>query len=109
MGLDISIEAYEPIKCPHCEETVAAKKVNGVDSCGWDWYKFLEPIGYYVPYEKRTPENDWYGKDMTLTEEQCRTLIDFVTAEHVYNCGAINFLVSCALRDGNKVVINADW
>lgn len=109
MGLDITIEERTPIKCPHCGEIATFVKVNHTNSGGREWYKFLEPIGYYVPYDKRTPENDWYGKDMTLTDEQCRTLMNFVRKEHVYNCGAIGFLVANAIHNGNKIVINADW
>ena len=54
-------------------------------------------------------ENDWYGKDMVLTEEQAKQLADFVSDNHPYNARDIECLVAMALLHGNKVVINADW
>ena len=58
---------------------------------------------------KRTEENDWYGKDMVLTEEQAKQLADFVSDNQPYNARDVECLVARALLHGNKVVINADW
>ena len=73
------------------------------------WYGFLESIGYYIPYEHRTEENDWYGKDMILTEEQTKQLVDFVSENQPYNAWNVKCLIASALLNGNKVIINADW
>lgn len=73
------------------------------------WYGFLESIGYYIPYEHRTEENDWYGKDMILTEEQTKQLVDFVSENQPYNARNVKYLIASALLNGNKVIINADW
>lgn len=73
------------------------------------WYGFLESIGYYIPYQHRTEENDWYGKDMILTEEQTEQLVDFVSENQPYNAWNVKCLIASALLNGNKVIINADW
>ena len=88
---------------------IGKKDIGAEGSGGRVWYEFLEPIGYYVPYEKRTKENDWYGEDMVLTEEQAKQLADFVSDNKPYNARDIECLVARALLHGNKVVINADW
>lgn len=79
------------------------------DSGGRLWYDFLERLGYYVPYEKRTKENDWYGKDMVLDNEQAKQLADYAVKKEVYNWDGVEWIVTEALAHGNKVVINADW
>lgn len=66
-------------------------------------------INYYVPYEKRTKENDWYGKDMVLDNEQAKQLADYAVKKEVYNWDGVEWIVTEALAHGNKVVINADW
>ena len=71
------------VRCPHC--------------------------GYYVPYEKRTEKNDWYGKDMVLDNEQVKQLVDYAVEKEVYNWDGVERVVATALAHGNKVVINADW
>lgn len=68
-----------------------------------------ERLGYYVPYEKRTKENDWYGKDMVLDNEQAKQLADYAVKKEVYNWDGVESVVAEALAHGNKVVINADW
>ena len=62
-----------------------------------------------VPYEKWPEENNWYGEDMVLTEEQAKQLADFVSDNQPYNARDVECLVARALLHGNKVVINADW
>ena len=109
MSLDITIREQKEFHCPDCGRLVTTQDIGAEYSCGRVWYNFLEPIGYYVPYEKRTEENDWYGKDMVLTEEQEKQLADFVSDNLPYHWVEINNLIASAMLHGNKVVINADW
>ena len=109
MSLDITIKERKEFHCPDCGRLVTILDIEEEHSGGRVWYDFLEPIGYYVPYEKRTEENDWYGKDMVLTEEQTKQLYDFVSDNNPYQAGSVEHLVATALMHGNKVVINADW
>lgn len=109
MSLDITIKERKEFRCPDCGRLVTTQDIDAECSGGKVWYNFLEPIGYYVPYEKRTEENDWYGEDMVLTEEQAKQLADFVSDNQPYNARDVECLVARALRHGNKVVINADW
>ena len=109
MSLDITIKERKEFRCPDCGRLVTTKYIDEEYSGGREWYNFLEPIGYYVPYEKRTEENDWYGEDMVLTEEQAKQLADFVFDNQPYNARYIVCLVARALMRGNRVVINADW
>ena len=111
MSLDISFTAQEGVVCPKCGEVVAARPVDCAESGGRVWYDILEELGYYVPYEQRTEENDWYGKDMVLTKEQADKVYMFVkkNCEYLYNGYAIKGLIASALADGNSIVVNADW
>lgn len=109
MGLDITVMEYKDIRCPRYGEVVNTVEVYGTDSNGSLWYDFLERLGYYVPYEKRTKENDWYGKDMVLDNEQAKQLADYAVKKEVYNWDGVERVVTEALAHGNKVVINADW
>ena len=109
MSLDITIKERKEFRCSDCGRLVTAQDIGVEDSGGRAWYDFLEPIGYYVPYENRTEENNWYGKDMVLTEEQAKQLADFVSEYQPYNARDVECLVARALMRGNKVVINADW
>ena len=109
MSLDITIKERKEFQCPSCGRLVTTQDIDAEDSGGRVWYDFLEPIGYYVPYENRTEENDWYGEDMVLTEEQAKQLADFVSDNQPYNARDVECLVARALMRGNKVVINADW
>lgn len=77
MGLDIVVMERKDVRCPHCGEVIITVDVASTDSGGSLWYDFLERLGYYVPYEKRTKENDWYGKDMVLDNEQAKQLADY--------------------------------
>ena len=109
MSLDITIREQQEFRCPDCGRLLMTQDVGAEDSGGIAWYDFLEQIGYYVPYEKRTEENDWCGEDMVLTEEQAKQLADFVSDNQPYNARDVECLVARALLHGNKVVINADW
>ena len=109
MGLDITIKERKELRCPNCGLLVTTQEVGAECSGGRVWYDFLESVGYYVPYERRTDENDWYGEDMVLTDEQARQLADFISDNQPYNARDVESLVARALLHGNKVVINADW
>ena len=109
MSLDITIKERQEFRCPDCGRLVTTQDIGAECSSGQVWYDFLEPIGYYVPYENRTKENDWYGEGMVLTEEQEKQLADFVSDNQPYNARDVECLVARALLHGNKVVINADW
>lgn len=99
-------EMFTVFMCRKCEHLLY---VASTDSSGRLWYDFLERLGYYVPYEKRTKENDWYGKDMVLDNEQAKQLVDYAVKKEVYNWDGVESVVAEALAHGNKVVINADW
>lgn len=109
MSLDITIKERKEFRCPDCGQLVTTQNINTEYSSGRVWYDFLESVGYYVPYEKRAEENDWYGEDMVLTEAQAKQLADFVSDNEPYNARDVECLVARALMHGNKVVINADW
>lgn len=109
MSLDITIKERKEFRCPDCGCLVMSQDINVECSSGRVWYDFLERIGYYVPYENRTEGNDWYGKDMVLTEKQAKQLADFVSDNKPCNDLDVECLVARALRRGSKVVINADW
>lgn len=109
MGLNITIKERKEFHCPHCGQLVTTQDIYAEGSGERIWYDFLESVGYYVSYEKRTEENDWYGEDMILTKEQAKQLADFVSENKPYNAHDIECLVARALIHGNKVVINADW
>ena len=109
MSLDITIKERKEFRCPDCRRLVTTQDIDAECSGGRVWYGFLESIGYYVPYEKRVEENDWYGEDMVLTEEQSKQLADFVSDNQPYNYMDVEGLVARALLHGNKVVINSSW
>lgn len=110
MGLDIRFKQRRNVVCPHCKTIVGTKTVNTVDACGRLWYDILESFGYYVPYDKRTEEYDWYAKDMVLTAEQTKQVYNFLKDNsNVYNADLILSLIARAAMDEDSVVINADW
>ena len=110
MSLDISFYARRKVSCPHCGGLVHTVDDAAEYSSGRSWYPILEELGYYVPYEKRTEENNWYGKDMVLTEEQTRLLYKFVKANRdLYQRDVVLGLIARALADESAMVINADW
>lgn len=109
MSLDITFTHRKNVVCPKCGETIGTSDVRGVFSGGQAWYPFLESIGYYVPYEQRTEENDWYGKDMVLTAEQANEAYRFVGKGHVYGFNEIAGLIAGAMVEGDAIVVNADW
>lgn len=109
MSLDITISRAKEIRCPCCGCFIMHQVQDTECSGGRVWYDILEKIGYYVPYEKRTAENDWYGKDMILTDEQAKELYEYAKTHYAYNSDAVANIVANAICSGEKVVINADW
>lgn len=109
MGLDIRFTQRKNIVCPKCGEIVTTLDVNSQNSGGRVWYPFLEAIGYYVPYEQRTEENDWYGKDMVLTKEQADQAYKFIKDNEMYNWREIRGLIAAALIEEDAIVVSADW
>ena len=109
MSLDITIKERKEFRCPDCGRLVTTKDIDEEYSSGRVWYDFLQGVGYYVEGDNPPEENDWYGEDMELTEEQAKQLAQFVSDNHPYNARDIECLVARALLHGNKVVINADW
>ena len=109
MSLDITIKERKEFRCPECGRLVTKQDIDAEYSGGRVWYDFLQGVGYYVEDDNPTEENDWYGKDMVLTEEQEKQLADFVSDNQPYNYMDVEGLVARALLHGNKVVINADW
>jgi hypothetical protein len=111
MSLDITFKECENIICPHCGEIVGTEDLQSVNSGGKCWYPVLESLGYYVPYNKRTEENDWYGKDMTLTYEQANEMYQKIKADKfdfTNGVGIMN-LIAQAVMNRNQIVICADW
>ena len=109
MSLDITIREQQEFHCPDCGRLVTTQDIGAECSGGRVWYDFLQGVGYYVEDDNQTEEEDWYGKDMVLTEEQAKRLADFVSDNQPYNARDVECLVARALLHGNKVVINADW
>ena len=109
MSLDITIKESKEFRCPECGRLVTTQDISEVRSGGRVWYDFLEKVEYYVPCEKGTKPDDWYGLDMMLDNEQAKQLADFVSDFIPYGYADIENLVARALMRGNKVVINADW
>ena len=109
MSLDITIKERKEFRCPDCGRLVTTQDIGAECSGGRVWYDFLQGVGYYVEDDNPTEENDWYGKDMVLTEEQAKQLADFVSDNQPYNYMDVEGLVARALLHGNKVVINSSW
>ena len=109
MSLDITIKERKEFRCPDCGRLITTQDIGEECSSGRVWYYFLQGVCYYVEDDNPTEENDWYGKDMALTEEQAKQLADFASDNQPYNARDVECLVARALMHGNKVVINADW
>ena len=109
MSLDITIKERKEFRCPDCGRLVTTQDIDAECSSGRVWYDFLQGVGYYTEGDNPTDENDWYGEDMVLTDEQARQFADFISDNQPYNARDVECLVARALLHGNKVVINADW
>ena len=109
MSLDITIKERKEFHCPDCGRLVTTQDIEAESSGGRVWYDFLQGVGYYVEGDNPTEENDWYSKDMELSDEQTKQLVDFVSDCQPTEYKAIERLVARALLRGNKVVINSSW
>jgi hypothetical protein len=110
VSLDIRFSSYKGVVCPHCGEIIGRQEVDSVGSGGRGWYPILEELGYYVPYEQRTEESDWYGKDMVLTTEQAGKVYRFIRKNpDLYDGSAVKNMIASALLDSATIVVNADW
>jgi len=109
MSLDITFTMRQKTVCPKCGEIIGHMDLYSVSSGGRAWYPFLEEIGYYVPYEQRTEENDWYGKDMVLTAEQAESAYEFVKKKDLFDGESVRMLIATAILEKATIVVNADW
>lgn len=109
MGLDIRFIHRKNTVCPKCGEVIGYTDVDCIDASGRGWYPLLESLGYYVPYEQRTEENDWYGKDMVLTEEQVDEAYQFAKKYGLYGSYLATKMIAEAIYEKDSIVINADW
>ena len=110
MGVSIRFSQKKKLICPNCGELVGLTDVKEVDSGGRGWYPLLESLGYYIPYDQRTEENDWYGKDMMLTAEQVDAVFAFTKKNNdLYNADGVALLIASARYENDSVIVNADW
>ena len=109
MSLDITIKERKEFRCPDCGRLVTTQDIDAEGSSGRVWYDFLQGVGYYVQGDNPTEENDWYGEDMVLTDEQAKQLAYLVSDNLPYKYQYVETLVARAFMRGNKVIINADW
>ena len=110
MGLAIRIKERKEIRCPDRGRVVDYRTLDCVDSVGRKWYDFLEKIGYYVPFEGLTgDQEDWYNRDMFLDDDQAKQLAAYAAEKRVYDYESVEIVVAEALMHGNRVVVNADW
>ena len=110
MGLDIRFKEEKDVLCPHCGKHIDFKTEDEIDSGGRGWYPFLESIGYYVPWNERTEENDWYAEDMVLTDDQMMEAYVFLEKNcGLYNATEIRHMLADAMMSKNHIVVNADW
>ena len=109
MGLDIIFTRRKNIICPKCGEVVGHTDVAYSEGGGRGWYPLLESLGYYVPYDQRTEENDWYGKDMVLTKAQAEEVYRFSKKHDLYGSEGLESLIATAIYENDSVVVNANW
>lgn len=111
MGLDIRFIHRKNIVCPKCGEVVGHTDVDCIDAGGRGWYRLLESLWYYIPYEQRDEKNiwNWYGKDMVLTEEQVDEVYQFAKENDLYGAYLVQRMIETAIYENDIVVVNADW
>ena len=110
MSLDIRVKERKEIRCPDCGRVVDYRTLDCAASAGREWYDFLGKIGYYVPFEDLTDDQeDWYNRDMVLDDDQAKQLAAYAAEKQVYDYEAVESVVAKALMHGNRVVVNADW
>lgn len=109
MGLDIEFRRQKKVTCPQCHCLVKYEESDVAYSQGRAWYPFLEQIGYYVPHDQITEENNWYGKDKILIDKQVKDAYKFVRTHEVY-CGRdVAWLLMLAMAEDDDVIVNANW
>lgn len=110
MGLSITCYHRKKIICPKCGEIVGYTDLDEILFGGRAWYPLLEKLGYYVPYDQRTENNDWYGKDMILSTEQVEYAFMFAKENpDAYGAYSLAQLIMKVLREDNLLVVTADW
>lgn len=110
MGLDITCYLRKNIVCPNCGKVVGHTDLNEISFGGRVWYPLLEQLGYYVPHDQRTEENDWYGRDMILSAEQIEEVFNFVKENYeAYGAHSLGLMISAVRCHDGVLVINADW
>ena len=110
MGLSITCYHRKQFVCPKCGEVVGHTDLNEIFFGGRSWYPLLEKLGYYVPYDQRTKDNDWYGKDMVLNTEQIAEAFNFARRNSdAYGAHSLALLITEVLCANDLLVINADW
>lgn len=109
MGLDITFTRRKSIVCPNCGEILGHTDVTSIDAGGRGWYPLLETLGYYVLSDQRTKENNWYGKDMVLTDDQVNEAYQFAKKNNLFGADALQSLIATALCEKDSIVVNADW
>lgn len=110
MSLDITCYHRKRIVCPKCREIVGYTDLDEISFGGRTWYALLEQLGYYVPYDQRIEENDWYGKDMILDAEQVDEVFEFARKHSdAYGAHSLALLISAVRVENNLLVINANW
>ena len=109
MGLDITFTRRKSIVCPACGEILGHIDVTSIDAGGRGWYPLLETLGYYVPRNRRTEENNWYGKDMVLSDDQVNEAYQFTKKTNLFGADALQSLIATDLCEKDSIVVNADW
>ena len=111
MSLDIEFIRKEEIRCPHCHKPVTTKDIRSESSDGKGWFSFLEEIGYYIPFVRRSNSSDsgLHGEELPLTEKQIKLLIEFLEKEKPQNWKEIESLVAAAFIYKDIVIVRADW
>lgn len=104
MSLDVRVSSRKAIICPHCGEVVGCEEMDRISVDARKWSVFLKEIDNYPK-----PFEDWHGKDMPLTTEQARRLVEYAKEYDPYIAPEIKTLVSEAIFDGDEIVISADW
>ena len=110
MSLDIRFKEVTSVICPHCCMHIRDDVAFELQSGGHGWRPFLASIGYYVPYDERTEENDWYAKDMKLTKDQTQEAYEFLKKNNeLYDANEIRCMIAESILNGSQIVVNADW
>ena len=110
MSLSIECRRRKQFICPKCGEIVGHTDSDEISFGGRVWYPLLEKLGYYVPHDQLTEDNDWYGKDMVLTSEQMDDAFRFARVHSdAYGAEILAMLIALVKYENDQLVINADW